>query len=95
MNIRGTEASPNVPRFGGECFLHRDGLPEPLQTQDVLDLQHTPSILLDVRLPIQCALVLTPSCQEGQCFPVLNLLGGTNASEAAAAVTFGILDTIS
>lgn len=49
-------------------------LPEPLKAQNVLHLQHTTRVLLNVRFSIWRAFIFTPCCHEGQCLPVLNLL---------------------
>ena len=49
-------------------------LPESFQAQNVLHLQHASRVLLDVRLPIRRAFVLTPRGHESQRLPVLDLL---------------------
>ena len=60
--------SPSRPDPAVTC------LPESFQAQNVLHLQHAPRVLLDVRLPIRCAFILTPCSHESQRLPVLNLL---------------------
>lgn len=50
-------------------------LPEPLEAQNVLHLQHASRVLLDVRLSVRRAFVFAPRCHQSQRFPVLNLLG--------------------